>query len=192
MSFGEFETFLTKGRPPLKNKTRGEKMKKQKNNNATRYIVRGALIAAIYATLSYVSAPLQFLFFQFRISEALCILPIFIPEAVPGLFIGCIVANYLSGCVVWDILFGSLATLIGAIGARLLSKLPKKLMFLSTLPTVFSNAIIVPFVIMYAYGSSDSYMFLFITVLVGELVTATVMGTLLYYQMDKYNLNFNL
>ncbi|MBQ9071295.1 MAG: QueT transporter family protein [Clostridia bacterium] len=167
-------------------------MKKQKNNNATRYIVRGALIAAIYATLSYVSAPLQFLFFQFRISEALCILPIFIPEAVPGLFIGCIVANYLSGCVVWDILFGSLATLIGAIGARLLSKLPKKLMFLSTLPTVFSNAIIVPFVIMYAYGSSDSYMFLFITVLVGELVTATVMGTLLYYQMDKYNLNFNL
>ena len=186
---GEFETFLTKGQSPEKTKLKEQKMKINKKSS-TRYLARGALIAAAYAVASYLSMPLQILFFQFRLSEALCILPIFMPEAVVGLFIGCLTANYISGCVIWDVLFGSLATLIGAIGARLLSRLPKKLMFLSTLPTVLANALIVPFVIMYAYGSSESYLFLFITVFVGEFVTATVMGTALYYYLDKRNLKF--
>ena len=162
----------------------------KKSKTATRFLVRGALIAAAYATLSYISAPLQFMFFQFRISEALCVLPMFFPEAVPGLFIGCIVANYLSGCVVWDILFGSIATLIGALGARLLAKLPTKLAPLATLPTVFANALIVPFVIMYAYGSQESYFFLFFTVAVGELVTATGLGTFFYLSIKKRGLKF--
>lgn len=156
-----------------------------KKGFSTKSVVRGALIAAAYATLSYMSAPLTIMFFQFRLSEALCVLPIFFPEAIPGLFIGCIIANYLSGCVLWDIVFGSFATLIGAVLARALSKLPKKLMFISTLPTVFANAFIVPFVIIYAYGSPESYFFLFVTVMVGELVTATGVGTLLYYQLEK-------
>ncbi len=156
-----------------------------KKGFSTKSVVRGALIAAAYATLSYLSAPLTFMFFQFRLSEALCVLPIFLPEAIPGLFVGCIIANYLSGCVLWDIVFGSLATLIGAVLARALSKLPRKLMFISTLPTVFANAFIVPFVIKYAYGSPESYFFLFVTVMAGELVTATGVGTLLYYQLEK-------
>ena len=156
-----------------------------KKGLSARPLVRGALIAAAYATLSYLSAPLTFAFFQFRLSEALCVLPIFLPEAIPGLFIGCIISNYISGCVLWDIVFGSLATLIGAFFARALAKLPHKLMFVTTLPTVFANAIIVPFVIMYAYGSPESYWFLFATVMVGELVTATLVGTLLYYQLHK-------
>ncbi|MBQ3015222.1 MAG: QueT transporter family protein [Clostridia bacterium] len=156
-----------------------------KKGFSTKSLVRGALIAAAYATLSYLSAPLTFMFFQFRLSEALCVLPIFLPEAIPGLFIGCLIANYLSGCVIWDIIFGSIATLIGAILARALAKLPRKLMFLSTVPTVIANAIIVPFVIIYAYGSPESYLFLFFTVLVGELVTATGVGTILYYQLEK-------
>ena len=158
----------------------------KKINRTTLYITRGALIAAAYTCLAYVSSPLQFSFFQFRISEALCILPIFFPEAVPALFIGCILSNYISGCVIFDIIFGSLATLIGAIGARLLSKLPKKLMWLSTLPTVLANTFIVPFVIIYAYGGTESYLFFALTVLVGEVVTAGVLGSLLYYQLSRY------
>lgn len=156
-----------------------------KKGFSTKHLVRGALIAAAYATLSYVSAPLQFMFFQFRLSEALCVLPIFFPEAIAGLFVGCLIANYISGCVIWDVLFGSLATLLGAIFARALARLPRKLMFLTTLPTVFANAIIVPFVIIYAYNSPDSYCFLLVTVMAGELVTATGVGTLLYYQLEK-------
>lgn len=162
-----------------------------KKGFSTKILVRGALIAAAYATLSYVSAPLQFMFFQFRLSEALCVLPIFFPEAIAGMFLGCIIANYISGCVIWDIVFGSVATLLGAVFARLLAKLPRKLMFIATLPTVLANAIIVPFVIMYAYGSPESYWFLFVTVAAGELVTATGVGTLLYYQLEKRKFLYN-
>lgn len=158
----------------------------KRTKKTTLYITRGALITAAYTCLAYMCAPMTFLFFQFRISEALCILPIFFPEAIPALFIGCILSNYLSGCVIFDIIFGSLATLIGAIGARLLAKLPKKLMWLSTLPTVLANTFIVPFVIIYAYGGTESYLFFALSVFVGELVTAGVLGSVLYYQLSTY------
>lgn len=164
---------------------------KSKTRKTTLYITRGALIAAAYTCLAYVSSPLQFSFFQFRIAEALCILPIFFPEAIPALFIGCILSNYLSGCVIFDIIFGSLATLIGAVGARLLSKLPKKLMWISTIPTILANTFIVPFVIIYAYGGAESYLFFAATVLVGELATAGVLGSILYYQLSKYKVFSN-
>lgn len=159
-----------------------------KRKRTTLYLTRGALIAAAYVCLSYLSAPLQFAFFQFRLSEALCILPIFMPEAIPALFIGCLLSNYLTGCIIFDIIFGSLATLIGALGARILAKiLPKKLMWLSTLPTVLANTFIVPLVIIYAYGGTEAYLFLAFTVFVGELVTAGIVGSILYYQLDRYN-----
>lgn len=160
-------------------------MNNSKTSLTIRFIVRGALIAALYAVVAYVSAPLQFAGFQFRLSEAFCILPIFMPEATVGLFIGCLIANHLTGCVIWDTLFGALATLIGAVGARLLARLPNKLMWLTTLPTVLANAIIIPFVIIYAYGSADSYFYLALTVAVGEIVTAGVCGSLLYYQLKR-------
>ncbi len=166
-------------------------MKAQRNTRRnTRYIVRAAIIAAIYATVAYFSASLQFANFQFRLSEALCILPIFMPEASVGLFLGAILANYLTGCVLWDIVFGSIATLLGALGASLLSKLPDKLLWLSTLPTVISNAVIVPFVIIYAYGSTESYWFLFFTVAVGEIVTAGILGSALLYYLKQRKLFF--
>ena len=158
----------------------------KRTNKSTLYITRGALIAAAYTCIAYISSPLTFSFFQFRLSEALCILPIFFPEAIPALFIGCILSNYISGCVIFDIIFGSVATLIGAIGAKLLSRLPRKLMWLSTVPTILANTFIVPFVIIYAYGGTESYIFFALTVFVGELVTAGVLGSLLYYQLSKY------
>ena len=161
---------------------------KSSRRKATLYLTRGALIAAAYTCLSYVSSPLQFAFFQFRLSEALCVLAIFLPEAIPALFIGCILANYISGCVIYDIIFGSLATLIGAVGARLMAKLPHKLMWLTTLPTILANTIIVPFVIIFAYGAEQSYPFLAFTVFVGEAVTAGILGSLLYYRLKKYKI----
>ena len=160
-------------------------MKENKKGKGTLYLTRAALIAAAYAVIAYLSAPLQFLFFQFRISEAFCVLAIFMPEAIPGMFLGCFIANYLSGCVFWDVLFGSIATLIGAIGARLLSKVPEKMKWIATLPTILANAIIIPFVIIYAYQSPDSYWFLFFSVALGEVVTAGILGTMLYYQLRK-------
>ena len=152
-----------------------------------RYLTRGAIIAAIYVALTFLVSlvGLDKGAIQFRLSEALCVLPAFMPEAVPGLFIGCILANTLTGCAPWDVVFGSLATLIGAIGARALRRTPRCLKWLIPLPTVLANAIIVPFVIMYTYGAEGAYIYFFATVGLGEVVCAWGLGLALYYYIEK-------
>ena len=160
---------------------------KRKNLSSALYITRGAIVAAMYVALTYLASILGLSsgVIQFRISEALCVLPIFMPEAIPGLAIGCLLSNALTGCVFWDVVFGTVATLIGAVGAYLLRKLPTRLMWLATLPTVLANAIIVPFVLMYAYRIEGGYFYFMLTVGIGEVVCATIGGTLLYFAMKK-------
>jgi uncharacterized membrane protein len=160
-----------------------------KRNTKTFALCRGAIVAALYVALTYVS----FIFglasgvIQLRLSEALCILPIFMPEAAIGLWVGCILANLLTSAAIWDIIFGALATLIGAVGAYLLRRCSEKLKFLVTLPTIIANAIIIPLVLIFAYGATEGYFFILITVTIGEILSAGVLGTLLYYGMKKSN-----
>ena len=160
---------------------------KRKNLSSALYITRGAIVAAMYVALTYLASMLGLSsgVIQFRISEALCVLPIFMPEAIPGLAIGCLLSNALTGCVFWDVVFGTVATLIGAVGAYLLRKLPTRLIWLATLPTVLANAIIVPFVLLYAYGIEGGYFYFMLTVCIGEVVCATIGGTLLYFAMKN-------
>lgn len=156
----------------------------------TLYTTRGALIAALYVALTLLASLLGISsgVIQFRISEVLCILPIFFPEAIPGLFIGCLISNLMvPGAVIWDIIFGSIATLIGAWGARMLCTLPEKWKWTCTVPTILANMIIVPFILIYAYGSPDSYGFIMITVGIGEIVCAGFGGSALYYLLKKYD-----
>ena len=152
-----------------------------KRKNGALYLTRGAMIAALYVAVTWLCSVvgLSSGVIQFRFSEALCILPIFLPEAVPALFIGCMISNLIAGGVVWDVIFGSVATLIGAIGARLLRGLPNKFVWLATVPTVIANAVIVPFVLIYAYGATDAFWFISFTVALGEIVCAGIGGTLL-------------
>ena len=158
-----------------------------KTKKSTIYLTRGAMISAIYVAITWLCSivGLSSGVIQFRLSEALCILPVFLPEAVPALFIGCLLSNLIAGGVIWDIIFGSLATVLGAIGARLLRKLPRKAIFIATIPTLLANAIIVPYVLIYAYGVTDAYWFLFATVGIGELVCACFGGTALYYLLQR-------
>ena len=154
----------------------------------TLYTTQGALIAAIYVVLTEIAtlANLSSGFIQFRISEALCILPIFMPAAVPGLFVGCFISNLLVPQVaIWDVIFGSFATLIGAIGARMLRNLPDKFKWVATLPTIIANMIIVPLVLIFAYGESTSFLILMISVGIGEIVCAGIGGSGLYYILKK-------
>lgn len=153
----------------------------------TIYLTRGAMISALYVALTYLASlvGLSSGVIQFRISEALCILPVFFPEAIAGLTLGCFISNLAVGGVIWDAVFGSIATLIGALGARLLRFLPEKLRWLLGLPTVLANAAIVPFVLQYAYGVEDGYWFLFLTVGLGEIVCAGIGGAILYYSMKR-------
>ena len=118
----------------------------------------------------------------------LCILPVFFPEAVFGLFYGCLLSNLLTGCAPWDIVFGSLATLIGALGAYLLRKFPDAFKWVCTLPTTIANALIIPAVLILVYELPDTYCFLMLTVGLGELISASVGGTALYFLIKKSKL----
>lgn len=125
-------------------------MKKQSN---TLFLAQSAMIAAIYVVLTVILAPFSYGEVQVRVSEALTILPVFTPAAIPGLFVGCLISNILGGCILPDIIFGSIATLLGACFTYLLRNRNK---FLAPLPPIISNILIVPFVLHYGYHFSAS------------------------------------
>ncbi len=154
-----------------------------KTKNSVLLLTQAALIAALYVVITwYINAfNLANGAIQLRLSEALTILPVFTPAAIPGLFVGCFLSNTLTGCVIWDIIFGSLATLIGAIGTYLL----RKTKFIYTLPPVISNMFIVPAVLKYAYGLGDAYWYLVLTVGIGEAISVCVFGFLLRNALEK-------
>ena len=142
------------------------------------FLTQAAMIAALYVVLTYIANlfGLASGVIQIRLSEMLCSLPVFTPAAIPGLFIGCLLSNILTGCVIWDILFGSLATLAGAIGTYLL----RNHKFVFTLPPVAANMIVVPLVLQYAYGVPDAVWYLAVTVGAGEVISVCILGMLLY------------
>ena len=155
-----------------------------KHKNRTRMLTRSAAIAALYVLLTMISAAmgLDSKAVQLRLGEALTILPCFTPAAVPGLFIGCLLSNILSGGVVWDVVFGSLASLLGAIGTRLL----RKNRWLACLPPILSNMIIVPFVLTYAYGIPGGIPWFMLTVGIGEVLSCGLLGQFLWKTLDKH------
>ena len=153
----------------------------QKKN--IQFLTQAAMIAAIYVVLTFVDNAFGLANYavQVRFSEALTILPIFTPAGIPGLFIGCLISNILTGCAIPDIIFGSLATLIGAFGTRAL----KSNRFLAVLPPIAANAIIVPLILKYAYGLEPLW-FSFLTVTAGEIISCGVLGLLLAFALNKY------
>ncbi len=157
-----------------------------KRNNKASFITHAAIIAALYVVLTYLASMLGISsgVIQVRFSEALTILPYFTPAAIPGLFIGCIIANLMSpGVIIWDIIFGSLATLIGAVFTYLLRKRSK---WLAPVPPIAANTVIVPFVLIYAYGVPDGLPFLMLTVGIGEVISCGVLGMILLKCLEKY------
>lgn len=148
------------------------------------FITQGALIAALYVVLTLVinAFGLANGAIQVRISEALTILPFFTPAAIPGLAIGCLLSNILTGAVIWDVIFGTVATLLGAVGTYLL----RKHKWCAALPPILSNTIIVPIVLQKAYGVPDALWFLMATVGAGEVISAGVLGMLLLFALKRY------
>ncbi len=156
-----------------------------KNRKKIRNIAVGAVIAALYVVLTYLSNLLGIAsgVIQVRLSEILTVMPIFTPAAIPGLFVGCLFANILTGCALWDIVFGSLATLLGAIGTYFL----RKHNVLALVPPILSNAVIVPFVLLFAYSLEGSYWYFFTTVGIGEVISCGVFGAILLKSLKKHN-----
>lgn len=153
-------------------------------NKKVLFITQAAVIAALYVVLTYLAALLGLSsgVIQVRFSEALTILPYFISSAVPGTAIGCLLANFLTGCAALDIVFGTIATLIGGIGSYLL----RKNKWLVPLPPIIANTLIVPWVLQTAYGVEDAYWYLMLTVGAGEVISCYVLGMILLSALDKH------
>lgn len=159
-----------------------------KNANKVRFLALSAVIAALYAVLTYVAAALNLAYgpFQFRFSEALTVLPTFTPAAIPGLAVGCLLSNLASPLGMVDWVFGTLATLLAAGSSYMLRNVRwKEIPILAPLPPVIFNALIVGFEVsclsdtgVFGFGNASLAGFLAgaISVGVGELVVCYVLG----------------
>lgn len=154
-------------------------------------MVQAAMIAAIYVVLTFIASAFGLANYavQVRFSEALTILPYFIPAAIPGLFIGCLLSNVLTGCALPDIIFGSLATLIGALGTYAL----RRWKWCAPVCPIIANTIIVPLVLIYGYGlliEGMSFLQCFgyycLTVGAGEIISCGILGMVLLLSLQKY------
>ena len=153
-------------------------------NKKTLFITQAAAIAAIYVVLTLLANALGLAnqAIQVRFSEALTILPFFTPAAIPGLFVGCIISNIVTGCMPLDTVFGSIATLLGALGSYAIAQ---KLnhnnasKFLVSLPPIVTNTVIVPFVIAYVYQAEGTIPYFMLTVGIGEVISCGILGHLL-------------
>lgn len=167
-------------------------------NKKVLWITQAAVIAALYVVLTLLANALGLANYavQVRFSEALTILPFFTPAAIPGLFLGCLISNLLCGNILWDVIFGSLATLIGAFGTYLIAcGLPGKAHpanssvvreICCTLPPILANTVIVPFILVYAYKIEGSLPFFMLTVGAGEVISCGILGILLLKVLKKY------
>lgn len=155
-----------------------------KHRNSTRYLVQAAMIAAVYVVLTYLVNALGWASgaVQLRLSEALTVLPFFVSSAVPGLWIGCMLANLLTGSALWDVVFGSLATLLGALGTRALRN---RSPYLACVPPILANTLIIPFVLRLVYGDATPMGFLFLTVGLGEVLSCGLCGTALLFVLRR-------
>lgn len=166
-------------------------------NKKVLFMVQAGVIAAIYVVLTYLTNLFGIAsgVIQVRVSEALCVLPFFTPAAIPGLFLGCLLSNILTGCMIWDVIFGSLATLLGALGTWLLSasarkgrtdKFNSRIKWLAPLPPIAANTLIVPFVLYYAYRFPGSVPYFMLTVGAGEVISCGILGTILLNILNRY------
>lgn len=153
-------------------------------NSKVKFITQAALIAALYVTLTYIANILGLASnpIQVRFSEVLTILPYFTPAAIPGLFVGCILANTLTGCLLWDVVLGSLATLLGAFFTYIL----RKYKWLAAFPPILFNTLTVPFILKYIYQFPGGIAYFMLTTGIGEVISCGVLGMILLFSLDKH------
>ncbi|MBQ5927245.1 MAG: QueT transporter family protein [Clostridia bacterium] len=160
-------------------------------NFSTKRLCRAGIIAALYVALTYAFMPFAFGPFQIRPAEALCILPLFYVEAIPALWIGCMIANVGSPFFLYDVCIGSLATLFASIGTffvgRILKRDGLKIVVGGFFPVIL-NALIIPFVIVFLCGETgnsngvlQAYLVFAVSIFVTESVWVWGLGTPLYF-----------
>ncbi len=151
-----------------------------KTRSHIRHVTYAAIIAALYTALTLISATLGLSsgVIQVRLSEALTVLPMLTPAAIPGLTVGCLISNLITGCIPVDVLLGTVATLIGAVGTRLLCKHHPAF---APIPPILANTLIVPWVLRFGYGADGGIPYFMATVGAGEVISCGVLGLVLLY-----------
>lgn len=149
-----------------------------------KFITQSAVIAAMYVVFTMIANMFGMAngIIQVRISEAFTVLPYFTPAAIPGLFVGCLLANFLTGATMLDVIFGSIATLTGAIGSYLI----RKNKYLVSIPPIVVNMIAIPLLFTYVYRFENSFWYFVATIGIGELISCGVLGTALLLGLEDY------
>lgn len=142
-----------------------------------------AILAALYAALTLLFQAISFGAVQFRVSEALTLLPVLFPQAIPGLALGCLLSNLLGSATPWDVVFGTLATLSAAILTRRL----RHNVWLAALPPVLVNAVVIGLVLYLALGVPQ-LMYTMLTIGLGQAVVVYILGVPLIKTLQKINL----
>lgn len=157
-------------------------------NQKAYFITEASIIAALYVVLTLAVNAFQLASgaIQVRLSEALTILPYFTPAAIPGLTVGCLISNLLAGANgamnLFDVVFGTLATFLGAAGSFLL----RKSKWLTPLPPIAANTLIVPLILHFSYGIPGGIPFFMLTVGIGEFISCGILGLFLLNLLKKY------
>lgn len=147
----------------------------------TKFLVQAAIIAAIYVILVIIW-PLSSSAIQVRLAESLTVLPFFTTAAIPGVTIGCLIANIVTGAALFDVIFGTLATFLGTVGSFFV----RRNKYLIPLPPIFFNTLIIPWVLKTAYGLKDAVPYLMLTVGIGEIISCGILGIILLTSLQKY------
>ncbi|MBQ9734498.1 MAG: QueT transporter family protein [Clostridia bacterium] len=155
----------------------------------TKKLARAGIIASLYVILSLITFPVASGAIQFRLSEALCVLPLIFIEAVPALFIGCALSNLITGCAIFDIIFGSIITLVASVATyavgRIIKNTPLKIIAGGIFPVTL-NAFLLPLIWIWCYGALEYMYILQATFLVvSQSVSIYALGTPLYLSTVK-------
>ncbi len=160
-------------------------------SNATKIIVRAGLIAGLYVVLSLLTLPIASGAIQFRLSEALTILPLFFVEAIPALFVGCMLSNLITGCMFLDIILGSIITLISAVLTYFVGKIIKnvslKIIIGGFFPVIL-NALFLPIIWLVIYGAIEYvYLLQVLFLFISQSISVYGVGTPLYFAIKRIN-----
>lgn len=159
-------------------------------NRVVRFIVIAGVVAALYVVLMLIFMPISLGVVQVRVAEALCVLPMLTPAAIPGLAVGCLISNLVgvtsaavaAEAVVFDVIFGSLTTLIAAV----LSYAMRRNKWVATAPPVVLNALIIGAILTWAYKESMPYLFTVLYIAAGQAIACYGVGIPLYNALEKH------
>ena len=158
-------------------------------SSATKIIVRAGLVAGLYVVLSLLTLPIASGAIQFRLSEALTILPLFFIEAIPALFVGCMLSNLISGCMLLDVVLGSIITLVSAVltfvVGKIIKNVPLRIIIGGFFPVIL-NALFLPIIWLAIYGAIEYvYILQVVFLFVSQSISIYGFGTPLYFAIKK-------